>query len=276
MTDSQSPTVSQVFELLNRWRHLPFYSLETRVSPFFAVFLRDVLSAHFCTEMHDILIPEFPLRIGTLHNEDEQKQPPSGTVRKPGTNQSYNVDYVAFAKDNSTAYLVELKTDMGSKRTLSRTNISARLGTKGLADLVEGVKQLAKASKMQKEIRSPATPKSSLHRSWNSCPCQRTNGCTKSPFLVRLFLATKRTAEIDELEIKREAFRNTEVVFVQPKPNPKSSKDTSNKYHFKYIYFDEVAAIVKTKGELGEQFAECLRQWIEKAGSPDPRAIAGS
>ena len=115
VTDSKSPTVSQVFELLNRWRHLPFYSLETRAAPFFALFLRDVLSAHFRAEMHEILIPEFPLRIGTLYTKDELKLR-SGTGREPGTNQSYNVDYVALAKDNNTAYLVELKTDMGSKR----------------------------------------------------------------------------------------------------------------------------------------------------------------
>ena len=266
MTDSKSPEISQVFELLNRWRHLPFYSLETRASPFFALFLRDVLSTHFCTEMHEILIPEFPLRIGTLHNEDERKHLPSGTGREPGTNQSYNVDYVAFAKDNSTAYLVELKTDMGSKRTKQDEYLCTSRDI-GITDLVEGVMQLAKASKSkQKYVHL-------LHLLAELGLVSLTNELYKKSFCK---VVPGWTAEIDELEIKREAFRNTEVVFVQPKPNPKSSKDTSNKYRFKYIYFDEVAAIVKTKGELGEQFAECLLQWIEKAGSPDPRAIAGS
>ena len=44
MNDRKSRGVGDVFELLNRWRHLPFYSLETRAAPFFALFMWDVLS----------------------------------------------------------------------------------------------------------------------------------------------------------------------------------------------------------------------------------------
>ena len=146
MTDGTHPTISQILNLLNDWRHLPFYSLETRAAPFFAVFMRELLSTHFDCEIHEILIPEFPLRIGTLYNEDERKQ----LQPEPSADQSYNVDYVAFAKDKRTAYLVELKTDMDSLRSQQdKYLIEAR--NKGLPALVEGVKKMSKKSKKKQK-----------------------------------------------------------------------------------------------------------------------------
>ena len=240
MTDSKSPTVSQVFELLNRWRHLPFYSLEPRVSPFFAVFLRDVLSAHFKTEIHKTVIPEFPLRIGTLYTEKERKE--LGLKSSPG--QSYNVDYVAFAKDNSTAYLVELKTDMGSKRDKQDEYLS-KAREIGFPGLVEGVKQLADASNRRKKKEK------------------------KYSHLLHL-LSVLRPNLVSMGDIPQQKFSETKVVFVQP------TKDESDKCDFEHIYFKEVANIVQRHGDLGAIFANYLRQWTKEAGSPDPRAIAGS
>jgi hypothetical protein len=49
------------------------------------------------------LIPEFPLRRGTLWSETTE-----------GASQSVKVDYLAFSLDRRRAYLVELKTDAGS------------------------------------------------------------------------------------------------------------------------------------------------------------------
>ena len=42
MSANESRTIADVFNLLDRWRHLPAYRLEPRVAPFFALFLRDV------------------------------------------------------------------------------------------------------------------------------------------------------------------------------------------------------------------------------------------
>ena len=52
MANNYAPTVADVFGLLDEWRHLPAYGLETRVAPFFALFLREVLSARFGVELH--------------------------------------------------------------------------------------------------------------------------------------------------------------------------------------------------------------------------------
>ena len=261
MTDSKSPEISQVFELLNRWRHLPFYSLETRASPFFALFLRDVLSTHFCTEMHEILIPEFPLRAGTLYNDKEREK--LKLKSRPG--QSYNVDYVAFAKNDKTAYLVELKTDIGSIRPNQARYLCKARGI-GFPGLVEGVKKLAKASNSREKylhlLHLLSVSGTSLLEMRNA-PQLYEKECLGN---TRAWKSAIHQLVID----KNKFLEPPKVVFIQP------TEDESDKCDFEYIYFKEVADIVQRHGDLGGIFANLLRQWIEKAGSPDPRAIAGS
>ena len=260
MTDGTNPTISQILNLLNDWRHLPFYSLETRAAPFFAVFMRELLSTHFDCEIHEILIPEFPLRIGTLYNEDERKQ----LQPEPSADQSYNVDYVAFAKDKRTAYLVELKTDMDSLRSQQdKYLIEAR--NKGLPALVEGVKKMSKKSnKKQKYVHL-------LHR-------LSASGIelVSMPDDTQLYKKTFRrvvagwTAALDQLETDKQHFPKTKVVFVQPvERNPVDRR-------FEHIYFEEVATIVERRGDLGALFANYLRQWTKIAGTRDPRDICPS
>ena len=41
--NNESPTIERVFELLDKWRHLPTYWLEPRADIFFALFLPEVL-----------------------------------------------------------------------------------------------------------------------------------------------------------------------------------------------------------------------------------------
>ena len=259
MTANESPTVCDVFELLNRWRHLPFYSLETRAAPFFAVFLRDVLRAKFGTEMHETVIPEFPLHIGSLYTDQER-----GDLRpKPGRNQSFNVDYVAFAKDKSTAYLVELKTDMGSKRHKQDKYLCKARDTE-FGGLVEGVRELAKVKRRPNKRRKYFHL---LHLLFAPGPSLLTT--PDSPCLDKQKFrkgATNWSSSVDQLEIDATSFQKTKVVFVQP------TKDKSE-CDFEYVDFDEVAKIVETKGELGKQFARCVRQWTKEAGCPDPSDI---
>lgn len=257
MTVNESPTVGDVFELLNRWRHLPFYSLETRAAPFFALFLRDVLQAKFGTEIHETVIPEFPLRIGTLHDDER--------------NLSKNVDYVAFSKDERTVYLVELKTDMDSKRDEQDDYLSKARDEIEFGRLVEGVRLSAKNSdKKRKYVHL-------LHELSKTGFVSMTDD-------TRLYeksfgqdrVVSGWTEAIKGLEIKEEKCSKTKVVFIQPIRDPEPIEDTNNKYDFDYICFDEVANIVQRHGDLGCIFANFLRQWTKDAGSPDPRKIHGS
>ena len=255
MTDSNSPTVSDVFNLLNRWRHLPFYSLETRAAPFFAIFLRDVLSAKFGKEMHETVIPEFPLRIRTLYNADERKKRSSG--------HSNNVDYVAFDKDLCTAYLVELKTDMGSIRDDQNEYLGAAQ-RKAFPALVEGVIELAKGSPNSKrkyvhllhqlaELKFISVPKGVYKKSFGGD--RVVAGWTK---------------EAEGMKLVGQKCSKTEVVFIQP---TRPTEDTSKTYDFQHICFDEVANVVQRHGDLGCMFANYLRQWTKDAGSLDPRCL---
>ncbi len=99
MTDRNPPALEDLFRTLDHWRHLPAYRLEPAVAPFLGLFLRDILHEIIEIKTHPTVIPEFPLRIGTLHSN--KKRP----------NQSIKVDYVAFSSDSKNAFFVELKTD---------------------------------------------------------------------------------------------------------------------------------------------------------------------
>lgn len=263
MTANESPTVGDVFELLNRWRHLPFYSLETRAAPFFALFLRDVLSETLNVEIHETVIPEFPLRIGSLYTTDEERK-----ELDAGRNQSFNVDYVAFAKDKSTAFLVELKTDMGSKRD-EQDKYLGKARDVEFNLLVRGVRKLAKASNSkQKYVHL-------LHQlSLAKFVCGNEELCElyKKSF-SKCRVVPGWTRAIDGLKMGDTICSKTKVVFIQPKPDPKLTKGKSDACDFEYICFKKVAEIVQTKGELGKLFAQHLRQWVKEAGSPDPRKI---
>lgn len=93
-----------MFERLDRWRHLPSYRLEMRADPFFAAFMPEILRAGLDSSIDDVVIPEFPLRRGSIYGESE-----------PGPNASVKVDYVAVSRARPCAYLVELKTDLASR-----------------------------------------------------------------------------------------------------------------------------------------------------------------
>lgn len=261
MTEDKFPTVSQVFSLLNDWRHFPFYSLETRAAPFFAVFMREILNKHFGCEFHEVLIPEFPLRIGTLDTERERKQRKLEKRRRPSSDQSYNVDYVAFQEDKSTAYLVELKTDMDSIR-LAQMDYLCKAREKKFPSLVEGVKKFAqKSNKKQKYINL-------LHR-LSSLGIELVYIRPDSRIFDKTFdrVVAGWTSEQKNIEVKHQNFSSIKVVYVQPRA------DNPNKHDFEYIYFDEVANIVERQGDLGSLFAHCLLQWKEPAGSRNPKDL---
>ncbi|MDE0062857.1 MAG: hypothetical protein OXP09_22885 [Gammaproteobacteria bacterium] len=261
MTDGASPTIHDVFEVLNRWRHLPSYPLEGRAAPFFEVFLRDVLSVHFETRIHDTLVPEFPLRVGTLYPDEAGGGPGSTGARKPSRDQSYNVDYVAFGTDNRTAYLVELKTDVESIRTEQQDYLDTARNT-AFRSLVEGVGELARASnRKQKYVHL-------LHR-------LAADGLELVHMPKALYdksfpkMRPGWTRAMDALSVGREADLRVEIVFVQPRKH--ESSDRPGDFH--YIYFDDVADIVEKRGDLGQVFAAYLRQWTKQAGFRDPRQL---
>ena len=244
-----SQTVAHMFNLMDASRHLPGYGLEGRLAPFFELFLLDVLGELLDVDLHPVVIPEFPLRKGTLNDNN--------------SNQSYNVDYVAFSMDRREAFLVELKTDMSSIDRDQEKYL--RLARKSkLRPLVGGIVKIcgSKDSKRAKyvhllhllaKLELVTIPnQSKLYQMTFPSP---KSGWTKSFAGV-----------IPAVEGKLEHAR---VIYIQPRKD-KSESDND----FKYIYFRDVAEIVQRFGDLGSVFAHYLRKWSDDPGRRYPRTVA--
>ena len=122
MTD---PTIDGVFDLLDKWRHLPAYQLERRADIYFAMFLPDVLNAHYKPlAFRETIIPEFPL--------------------KKANNQSDNADFFALSEDGKCALLIELKTDMGSLRKKQDGYLRSTAGSE-LRTLVDDILRISRS-----------------------------------------------------------------------------------------------------------------------------------
>ena len=95
--------IATLFERMDGWRHLPNYQLERRADLFFSLYLAEALEAKLGAAMQPLLVPEFPVRIGTIY---------------PGiaSDKSVKIDYVCFSADLERVIFVELKTEGASRR----------------------------------------------------------------------------------------------------------------------------------------------------------------
>ena len=124
-----------LFDRMDAWRHLPSYQLERRADLFFSLYIPEVLQAKLGFPVSDQLIPEFPIRKGTI----DEKRP------KFEHNQSFKVDYLAFSSNFDTAILIELKTDDSSRRS-DQDKYLLQAQEKPFPELLMGVLQLFKAT----------------------------------------------------------------------------------------------------------------------------------
>ena len=117
--------VDRLFDHLDDWRHLPNYQLERRADVFFSLYLAGVLAAKYCCAIQPIIVPEFPLRIGSITNPEN-------------ANKSFKVDYFALSEHGDQAFLVELKTDSTSRREKQDWYLR-KASEAGLKTLLRGV-----------------------------------------------------------------------------------------------------------------------------------------
>ena len=59
--------INTLFDRMDAWRHLPNYQLERRADLFFSLYLPEVLEAKLGFPVADQIVPEFPVRIGTIY-----------------------------------------------------------------------------------------------------------------------------------------------------------------------------------------------------------------
>ena len=124
---------AKILDLLDQWRHLPDYQLERRADIFFATYLVDFLADREGVDVEPLLVPEFPVHIATIY--------PHIPI-----NQSFKIDYVAFASDRSKAWFVELKTDSSSRRDKQNAYLKAAESA-GMPALIDGLLKIVAATK---------------------------------------------------------------------------------------------------------------------------------
>jgi len=129
--------VAEIFKRMDEWRNLPSYALERRADIFFAVYLKTALEAKYNTAIKEEIIPEFPVRKATIY--------PNIT-----DNRSFKIDYLAFSEDNKTAFAIELKTDIGSRREKQDDYLKA-VADIGLTKLIQGLIEIFLATKLKRK-----------------------------------------------------------------------------------------------------------------------------
>ena len=233
------PTMNDLFQRLDKWRHFAGFPLEARSEVLFALFLPMVLEAHFKEEGVKIklqVIPQFPLK-------------------KEKNNQSNNVDFFALSEDAERAFLIELKTDVSSRST-EQDKYLKKAVKKDLLEILCDVKTIAHASNAKKKYYY-------LLNALSDLDLIELRGNLRD----LIYTGNNREANklIKKIDISESLAFKPEVVYVQPHQH---DDDKPDKHH--YIYFDEFADCVENQGDMGGLFAGYLRKWKEDPAKHPP------
>ncbi len=215
--------IDKIFSRLNDWRNLPAYQLERRADIFFAVYLEKIFKEYFPEDLEDI-IPEFPVRIGTIYPDPELAPEP---VPERNINRSDKIDYCVFTKSGKI-YLVELKTDNASisKEQLIYYYASIK---KGFKEIINGIFQL----------------------------CDTTHSRAKYAYLLNKLMNLGAVKKIDNKPVATNKYCFYEKpVFIKP---TKKEGDPSG---IEIIDFDRIIEIIsKENDDVSKQFVESLKEW---------------
>jgi hypothetical protein len=145
--------IDQLFALLTEWRRFPNYQLERRADIFFALYLRDILRHCYPGNDFDLIIPEFPLRYGSIRDKDQGNS----------SNLSAKVDYVCVDRNNKFCVLLELKTEERSLSKAQFENMENALRkdyemlTNGVRELLMHTKEKSKYTTLLNYLDTPLT-----------------------------------------------------------------------------------------------------------------------
>lgn len=130
--------IEQLFANLDTWRHFPAYQLERRADIFFSIYLPEYLRSECGYDVQSI-IPEFPIRVGTIHSKKE-------------INKSFKVDYLVKVRQPSSVLFIELKTDAKSCRDKQDWYLNATRKA-GMQSLLRGLQQIYRATTSKDKYR---------------------------------------------------------------------------------------------------------------------------
>ena len=236
MENQTMDQITQLFDRMDSWRHLPNYQLERRADLFFSLYLPEVLEEKLGFAIMPELIPEFPIRIGTVYP-------------KINTNKSFKIDYLALSTDGKQAVFVELKTDGGSRSEKQDQYLAAAKQT-GLSALLEGLLTIFKATSAKRKyshlldslarmdlIDIPDTMYDILAR-------DNLQGITEASRDVRITCAV----------------RQCHIIYVQP-----------NGQGPDVISFDDFRAVVMRHDDaISTRFAQSLEEWPNVPAGTSP------
>ena len=131
--------INEIFDNMDKWRHLPSYQLERRADAFFAVYMGTLLERKYDIEVEG-LVPEFPVRIGSIDPDSD-------------SNQSFKIDYLAKAGGVDKVFFVELKTDPRSRRSEQDWYLE-RAQEVGMVNLLKGVWKIYRATSAKRKYRA--------------------------------------------------------------------------------------------------------------------------
>ena len=236
--------INKMFDRMDRWRHLPNYQLERRADLLFSLYLPDALAAKLGFAIRQDLIPEFPVRIGTIF--------PHIPI-----NRSFKIDYLALSDDALSAVFVELKTE-GQSRRAKQDKYLAAAKEVGLPALLNGLLTIFQATHSKRKyfclldqlaqmglVQIPSSMYDLMHR-------------------TDLRGLSDAAAEIQVTCQVKEQY----VIYVQP-----NGTDTN------VISFDIFRRIVERHEDVvSKRFAQSLAEWSHvKAGRrPLPQCIPGA
>ena len=127
------------FAMMSDWKKLPAYRAEPRVDSLIGHYLPELV-ADCLGEATVGAIPELPLRLATINPDLEGKG---------YADRSYKVDFYVLAVAG-THYLIEFKTDQGSRR--EQQDWYLRRATEiGMPAIVQGICDIAKVSSYKKK-----------------------------------------------------------------------------------------------------------------------------
>jgi len=127
------------FEMMKDWKKLPAYKAEPRIDSLIGYYLKDILS-EFCEDDIIGIVPEFPIRIGTIDSKYE---------KSTYADRSYKVDFYLLSTSEKN-YFVEFKTDSSSRRDKQDWYLRVAKD-RGMQEIVEGVVKIASVSSYKKK-----------------------------------------------------------------------------------------------------------------------------
>jgi len=221
--------MNQIFDQLDQWRQLPNYQLERRADIFFAIYLPEVLHRVIGQAMSPLLIPEFPVRHGAVHAGDD-------------SNRSFKIDYLALSQNRETAFFVELKTEMKSRRSEQDRDLKAAQAA-GMEAILRGLLEIMAATNERGKY-------------YPLLKMVETMGLVNIPKALDEMAESGRWRGISEVLSDvtiNPVVRRCEIVYVQP------SSDGPNT-----IDFEAYAAVVAAHPDpVSARFAESLRRWAQ-------------